>query len=178
MLIPKSVFVSLPQPLCAFRLHEVSGCMQKNCNMHFRWRFHRHAGTHHEQAWIMYDASEPTHPVYHDCWTYISLIPVATIAPELCSILAGRACGSTMWPLTLRMSPSGLNSKNFGESVFRCRKIRPFACLWIRGGGVAYSSDYQMRSELLSIQTGDASLSLAWVISWNCSPLLAAFLVL
>ncbi len=137
MLIPKSVFVSLPQPLCAFRLHEVSGCVQKNCNMHLRWRFHRHAGTHHEQAWIMYDASEPTHPVYHDCWTYISLIPVATIAPELCSILAGRACGSTMWPLTLRMSPSGLNSKNFGESVFRCRKIRPFACLWIRGGGVA-----------------------------------------
>lgn len=112
MLIPKSVFVSLPRPLHAFRLHEVSCCVQKNCNMHLRWRLHRHAGTHHEQTWIMYDASEPTHPVYHDCWTYISLIPVATIAPVCCSILAGRACGSTMWLLTLWMSPSELNSKN------------------------------------------------------------------
>ena len=43
-------------------------------------------GTHHERSWIMYDASEPTHPVYHDCWTYISLIPIVRGA-QCCSVL-------------------------------------------------------------------------------------------
>lgn len=113
-LIPQLVFVSLPHPPRASGRHEVSCCVLKNCNMHLRWRFHRNAGTHHERTWIMHDASEPTHPVYHDCWTHISLIPVATIAPACCSILlwivglgrGGVACSSTVLFLTFRMSPS------------------------------------------------------------------------
>lgn len=59
-------------------------CMSKIC----RWQIILwHAESKHEHSWIMHDASEPKLPVYHECWTYISVIPVASRAPECCSML-------------------------------------------------------------------------------------------